>query len=148
MEEREETVTLGLGGRSDDVDDAGDNEAELMLDRLAAPVGKSGRALFGGGVRLLVAVRYRCWLPSPRVYGRRIFRWREDDSFPDNSEPLRGDSAPEVGYSAPESSDSWVRLVGNLPPENLDEMDPVSSLLGRAGSSYLDGKSVAGGFLL
>lgn len=67
MEDREETVTLGLGGRSEDVDDAGDKEAELMLDRLAAPAGNSGRALFGGGVRLLVAVRYRCWLPSPRV---------------------------------------------------------------------------------
>ena len=57
MDDNEEIVTLGLGGRSDEVDEAGDKEAELIDVRLLAPIGSSGRALLGGGPRLLATAR-------------------------------------------------------------------------------------------
>lgn len=57
--DREETVTLGLGGDREDVEDDGEGETEVRDERL---LGISGRALsgaseFGGGIRLPTAAR-------------------------------------------------------------------------------------------
>lgn len=59
MADSEDTVTLGLGGSREEVDEEGEREAELSDDRLC---GRSGRALsgaseFGGSIRFPTAAR-------------------------------------------------------------------------------------------
>lgn len=109
----EDTVMLGLGDSSDDVDDEGEMEAEMRLPLGVGEYGTSGRALSGGlaeGGRLerrMVPVREGKCGDSP-AYARRVFLFRLNidearDSVPDPPD-ARIDSAPDVACdSAPES---------------------------------------------